>query len=218
MTKTSPPPTFPRLFRRWVRPPRGTVMLTFDVPTGWSAVALVVLVAVLLAVDLPGLTVALLTAGTGNPANEVQANTVRLATEGGEGPAFVVPALMPGETVDRAIGIRSTGTGDARLDLAVVPETTGALVSDLATGLSLTVDRCRNGAWATTTPVVGVATPPVGGARLACAVTPGALPSVEALYQGPIIPRGAVTTGGATVGGGGPCRLPGAGCAAGRCG
>ena len=74
---------------------------------------------------------------------------MRLATEGGEGPAFVVPALLRGESVDRAIGIRSTGNGDARLDLAVIPETTGALVGDLATGLSLTVDRCRNGARAT---------------------------------------------------------------------
>jgi hypothetical protein len=173
-------------------------MLTFDVPTGWSAVALIILAGVVLAADLPATTVALLSGTTTNPANVVQANSVRLASEGGGSPAFTIPALMPGESVDRAIGIRSTGSGDARLDLAVVPEDAGPLITDLASGLSLTVDRCRNGVWATTTPVAGVPTPPADGAKLACAVTPGAKPSVETVYQGPIVPRGAPAAGDAT--------------------
>ena len=101
-------------------PVRGRTLLAITLPPPSVTLLVVLTVLVAFAVDLPGLTVALLTAGTGNPANEVQANTVRLATEGGEGPAFVVPALMPGETVDRAIGIRSTGTGDAQIGRAHV--------------------------------------------------------------------------------------------------
>ena len=145
-----------------------------------------------------GATQALLSGTTNHPANEVQANTVRLVGTGDGSPAFAVPALMPGESVDRTFGVASTGTGDARLDLVVVPDGAGPLVTDLASGLSLTVDRCLNGTWATTTPVTGTPTPLAAGAQLACAVTPGAVPSVQGLYQGPIVPRGAVVAGAVT--------------------
>lgn len=169
---------------------RRTVIVSTDLPPVRIVAAIIGLVLAALAMDLPAATLALFSAGTANPGNAVQAGTVRLAADGGGGPAFTIPALVPGESVDRAIGITSTGTGDARLDLAVLPESSGALVTDPATGLALSVDRCLNGIWATTTPVTGVATPPSGGAVLACAATPGAVPSVQAIYHGPIVARG----------------------------
>jgi hypothetical protein len=171
---------------------RGRRVIAVTLPSARFVLALLAMILVV-AVAVPvGGTQSLLSATTSHPGNDVQANTVRLVGTGDGSPAFAVPALMPGESVDRTFGITSTGTGDARLDLVVVPDGSGPLVTDLASGLSLTVDRCLNGTWATTTPVTGVPTPLAAGAQLACAVTPGAVPSVQALYQGPIVPRGAV--------------------------
>ena len=172
--------------------PRGRRIVAVTLPPV-RVMALVVVAILVMGVAAPfEFTQALLSGTSSHPANEVQANTVRLVGTGDGSPAFFAPALMPGESVERTFGVTSTGTGDARLDLVVAPDGSGPLVTDLASGLSLTVDRCLNGTWATTTPVTGVPTPLAAGAKLACAVTPGAVPSVQALYQGPIVPRGAV--------------------------
>ena len=176
---------------------RGRQVFAVSLPPARVLAFIMAAVLVAFAAPVDG-TLALLSASTENPANAVQANTVRLAVDGGDAPAFVVPALMPGETVDRAIGIRSTGTGDARIDLAVMPEASSALVAGGASGLSLSIDRCTNGIWATTTPGTGVPTPPPSGAKLACVATPGAVPSVQAVYGGPIVPRGVTAPGAPT--------------------
>ena len=183
--------------RNGVMSVRGRQILAMSLPPVWLLALVLVGVLVGFAVPLGG-TTALLSASAENTANAVQANTVRLATDGGDVPAFTIPALLPGETVDRVFGIRSTGSGDARLDLAVMPEASSALVADGASGLSLSVDRCTNGVWATTTPVTGVPTPLPAGAQLACASTPGAVPSVQAMYRGPIVPRGIAAPGAPT--------------------
>jgi hypothetical protein len=180
-----------------VVPVRGRQILALSLPPIRVLAFLFVVVLVAFTTPIDG-TSALLSVSAENPVNAVQANTVRLAMDAGDAPAFTIPALLPGESVDRVIGVRSTGTGDARVELAVVPETSSAFVADGASGLALSVDRCTNGVWATTTPVTGVPTPPPAGALLACVATPGAVPSVNAVYRGPIVPRGVTAPGAPT--------------------
>lgn len=182
---------------------RGTVLLSVTLPTlratAFLAVLAVLAVGVLAGLTPIGATLATFTSRTDHPGNAFQAGTVRLAAEGGGAPVLSVPALMPGESVERAIAIAHVGSADARIDLAVLPDTPSAFVADPASGLTLTIDRCVRGVWATTTPVGTTPTPVPAAARLACIpATPGIDPTTQPLYHGPIVPRGLSAPGAPT--------------------
>ena len=157
--------------------------------------------AVVLAIGLSpvGGTIATFVASFINPGSAFQSGTVRLASDGAGSYAFSLPALLPGESVERVITVSQSGSLDARLDLAILPDDASSnspLVTDPTSGIQIIIDRCVAGAWATTTPVAGVATPPPAGARFACVpATPGAVPSTQPVYRGPLVPRGITRPG-----------------------
>ncbi len=158
-------------------------------------------VAVVLAIGVSpvGGTIATFVASFINPGSAFQSGTVRLASDGAGSSAFSLPALLPGESVERVITVSQSGSLDARLDLAILPDDASSnspLVTDPTSGIQIIIDRCVAGAWATTTPVAGVATPPPAGARFACVpATPGAVPSTQPVYRGPLVPRGITRPG-----------------------
>ena len=157
--------------------------------------------AVVLAIGLSpvGGTIATFVASLINPESTFQSGTVRLASDGAGSSAFSLPALLPGESVERVITVSQSGSLDARLDLAILPDagsSNSPLVTDPTTGIQIVIDRCVAGAWATTTPVAAMPTPPPAGARFACIpATPSAVPSTEPVYRGPLVPRGITRNG-----------------------
>ncbi|NCV01235.1 MAG: hypothetical protein EBV53_08620, partial [Proteobacteria bacterium] len=146
-----------------------------------------------------GGTIATFVASLINPESAFQSGTVRLGSDGAGSSAFSLPALLPGESVERVITVSQSGSLDARLDLAILPDagsSNSPLVTDPTTGIQIVIDRCVAGAWATTTPVAAMPTPPPAGARFACIpATPSAVPSTEPVYRGPLVPRGITRNG-----------------------
>lgn len=157
--------------------------------------------AVVLAIGLSpvGGTIATFVASFINPDSTFQSGTVRLASDGAGSSAFSLPALLPGESVERVITVSQSGSLDSRLDLAILPDEASSdspLVTDPTSGIQIIIDRCVAGAWATTTPVGAVPTPPLAGARFACVpATPSAVPSTQPVYRGPLVPRGITRPG-----------------------
>lgn len=157
--------------------------------------------AVVLAIGLSpvGGTIATFVASLINPESTFQSGTVRLASDGAGSSAFSLPALLPGESVERVITVSQSGSLDSRLDLAILPDAASSnspLVTDPTSGIQIVIDRCVAGAWATTTPVAAMPTPPPAGARFACVpATPSAVPSTQPVYRGPLVPRGITRPG-----------------------
>ena len=157
--------------------------------------------AVVLAIGLSpvGGTIATFVASLINPESTFQSGTVRLASDGAGSSAFSLPALLPGESVERVITVSQSGSLDSRLDLAILPDAASSnspLVTDPTSGIQIIIDRCVAGAWATTTPVAAMPTPPPAGARFACVpATPSAVPSTQPVYRGPLVPRGITRPG-----------------------
>jgi|GEM_PF-3185667 len=168
---------------------------------GPRRLAIAAFAAVVLAIGLSpvGGTIATFVASLINPESTFQSGTVRLASDGAGSSAFSLPALLPGESVERVITVSQSGSLDARLDLAILPDagsSNSPLVTDPTTGIQIVIDRCVAGAWATTTPVAAMPTPPPAGARFACIpATPSAVPSTEPVYRGPLVPRGITRNG-----------------------
>ena len=168
---------------------------------GPRRLAIAAFAAVVLAIGLSpvGGTIATFVASLINPESAFQSGTVRLGSDGAGSSAFSLPALLPGESVERVITVSQSGSLDARLDLAILPDagsSNSPLVTDPTTGIQIVIDRCVAGAWATTTPVAAMPTPPPAGARFACIpATPSAVPSTEPVYRGPLVPRGITRNG-----------------------
>lgn len=157
--------------------------------------------AIVLAISLSpvGGTIATFVASLINPESTFQSGTVRLSSDGAGSSAFSLPALLPGESVERVITVSQSGSLDSRLDLAILPDAASSnstLVTDPTSGIQIVIDRCVAGAWATTTPVAAMPTPPPAGARFACVpATPSAVPSTQPVYRGPLVPRGITRPG-----------------------
>ena len=168
---------------------------------GPRRLAIVGFAAVVLAIGLSpvGGTIATFVASLINPESTFQSGTVRLASDGAGSSAFSLPALLPGESVERVITVSQSGSLDSRLDLAILPDAASSnspLVTDPTSGIQIVIDRCVAGAWATTTPVAAMPTPPPAGARFACVpATPSAVPSTQPVYRGPLVPRGITRPG-----------------------
>lgn len=168
---------------------------------GQRRLAIAGFAAVVLAIGLSpvGGTIATFVASLINPESTFQSGTVRLASDGAGSSAFSLPALLPGESVERVITVSQSGSLDSRLDLAILPDAASSnspLVTDPTSGIQIIIDRCVAGAWATTTPVAAMPTPPPAGARFACVpATPSAVPSTQPVYRGPLVPRGITRPG-----------------------
>ena len=168
---------------------------------GTRRLAIAGFAAVVLAIGLSpvGGTIATFVASLINPESTFQSGTVRLASDGAGSSAFSLPALLPGESVERVITVSQSGSLDSRLDLAILPDAASSnspLVTDPTSGIQIIIDRCVAGAWATTTPVAAMPTPPPAGARFACVpATPSAVPSTQPVYRGPLVPRGITRPG-----------------------
>lgn len=156
-------------------------------------IGIVTLTLIGLAFPAIGRTVASFLAASSNPFNTMQAGTVRLAGETDGSPLFDLRALLPGETVDRAVAVENAGTNSVHLELGVsAPGADGdAPALDPVRGIQLRVDQCKTGPWIEATTAPGTATPPVAGRRLVCqGATPGAGATVVPVYEGPALPRG----------------------------
>ena len=156
-------------------------------------IGIVTLTLIGLAFPAIGRTVASFLAASSNPFNTMQAGTVRLAGETDGSPLFDLRALLPGETVDRAVAVENAGTNSVHLELGVsAPGADGdAPALDPVRGIQLRVDQCKTGPWIEATTAPGTATPPVAGRRLVCqGATPGAGATVVSVYEGPALPRG----------------------------
>lgn len=123
------------------------------------------------------------TSQSSNP-NQIQAGIVRLSRDAAGTTVFDVPALVPGETVNRPITIQNNGTLPFNYSLLVSAPTAGPLDQDPVNGLQLRVDRCATGPWATPTPD---ATTTYG--EVCTNPTPGATAATVAVYSGPVINR-----------------------------
>ena len=159
--------------------------ITFRIPLITSClIAIAVLIAgstVMRWGPLP--TVASFAASTVNGNGFVQAGTLRLESVPGASPAFTIPALLPGESVERVYTITQGGSTDASLTLDVVPATQGRLTLDPESGLQVDIARCDVGAW-----VAGSGTS--GLTPYECVATNGGGPTSGAtVYQGPLVPR-----------------------------
>ena len=173
LTGATPPPEF------------AEDRVTFRIPLITSClIAIAVLVAGSTAMRWSPLpTTASFAASTLNGVGFVQAGTLRLESVPGASPAFTVPALLPGESVERVYTITHGGSTDASLTLDVVPATRGRLTLDPESGLQVDIARCDVGAW-----VAGSGTS--GLASYECVATNGGIPTAGAtVYQGPLVPR-----------------------------
>ncbi|MSQ43624.1 MAG: hypothetical protein EXR45_05380, partial [Chloroflexi bacterium] len=189
-------PTIGELLRR-----TRTFAISVHVTIGPQRLAIAGFATVVLAIGLSpvGGTIATFVASLINPDSTFQSGTVRLASDGAGSSAFSLPALLPGESVERIITVSQSGSLDSRLDLAILPDAASSnspLVTDPTSGIQIVIDRCVAGAWATTTPVAAVPSPPPAGARFACVpATPSEVPSTQPVYRGPLVPRGITRPG-----------------------
>ncbi|NBT05129.1 MAG: hypothetical protein EBS94_17240 [Proteobacteria bacterium] len=117
---------------------------------GPRRLAIAAFAAVVLAIGLSpvGGTIATFVASLINPESAFQSGTVRLASDGAGSSAFSLPALLPGESVERVITVSQSGSLDARLDLAILPDagsSNSPLVTDPTTGIRPCPPRHRPG-------------------------------------------------------------------------
>ena len=159
--------------------------ITFRIPLVTSfVIAVAVLVAgssVLRWSPLP--TLASFAASTLNGSGFVQAGSLRLDAVPSGAPAFTIPALLPGESVERVFTISQGGSTDASLTLDVVPASQGRLTLDRESGLQVDIARCDVGSWVARSGSSGATT-------YDCVATNGGGATKEAtIYQGPLVPR-----------------------------
>lgn len=164
--------------------------VTFRItPATWLIAALLVVVGGSSAAGWATVpTLAALSTSSQNTDGFLQASSIRLSANPGSTPAFEVPALLPGETIDRVFTITQGGTTDASLTLDVSAFSPSRLATDVEAGLQLEISRCVAGAWVT----ASVPTPP--NAYECVGQGQGIAASVSSVYRGPIIPRSSVTS------------------------
>ena len=126
-------------------------------------------------------TLASLTAWTQNDGGFLQAGSIRLSAEPNEIPAFAVPAMLPGESIDRVFAISQGGSTDASLVLGVIPVSGGRLALDRDAGLQLDISRCVAGSW------IAVNAPSTPPAFECVGSNPSLSASVTSIYQGPLV-------------------------------
>ena len=121
--------------------------VTFRItPATWLIAALLVVVGGSSAAGWATVpTLAALSTSSQNTDGFLQASSIRLSANPGSTPAFEVPALLPGETIDRVFTITQGGTTDASLTLDVSAFSPSRLATDVEAGLQLEISRCEIG-------------------------------------------------------------------------
>ena len=160
-----------------------TRVLSFSI--SWGAIAVVAV----MSWGVVG-TRALLQSATANPSSGVAAAVVRVGSDSAGSTLFDAPSMLPGESVERAVAVRNTGSVPVDIFVGTVPE------SGDASHLVGAVDRCVSGPWATATRPSGALE--VERPLVCTAPTPGTSPEIVGGYVGALVARGPVQSGAST--------------------